>query len=232
MVPDDVQRVIERLQEVPLGELRPATTQYAGAPLCAVDAVFSIGVRYQSTENVVRRYCEFFNLPMWIPRTPPPSKDQQHPVKAFLNNVQSHEPADLADRIFGNRHRTSTRNGILKAEAVVNFCRVLNDYGAQYMDQARALIHDKGFDRSIREIPGQRSGTSLKYFYMLLGEESLIKPDRMILGFLNTVLQKRVTAMEAQELLTQTVDVLRDRYPLLTVRSLDHAIWKHQSGRT
>jgi hypothetical protein len=30
--------------------------RFAGVPLCAIDAIFSIGVRYGGVENVVRRY--------------------------------------------------------------------------------------------------------------------------------------------------------------------------------
>mgnify|MGYP003466554474 CR=1 FL=1 len=30
---------------------------YASLPLCVIDAVYSIGVRYGSVRNVIRRYC-------------------------------------------------------------------------------------------------------------------------------------------------------------------------------
>lgn len=192
----------------------------------------AIGVRYQSTENVVRRYCDFFDVPVWVPRDPATPHDQQHSVDDFLNNVRPLEPVQLADRVFRNRHRTSTKNGILKAEAVVAFCDTLHDHGVQFMDQALRLVRDKTFDQRIRRIKGQGSGTSLKYFFMLVGEETFIKPDRMILRFLSNVLHRRVDTAEAQDLLTETVRSLRHDYPVLTARSLDHAIWKHQSGRS
>ena len=35
---------------------------YASLPLCVIDAVFSIGVRYTSTENTVARFCNFFGV--------------------------------------------------------------------------------------------------------------------------------------------------------------------------
>lgn len=35
---------------------------YHNLPLCIIDAVFSIGVRYISTENTVKRYCDYFSV--------------------------------------------------------------------------------------------------------------------------------------------------------------------------
>ena len=35
---------------------------YQSLPLCVIDAVYSIGVRYSSTEYTVQRFCEHFNL--------------------------------------------------------------------------------------------------------------------------------------------------------------------------
>ena len=34
---------------------------YQSLPLCVIDAVYSIGVRYSSTEATVQRFCEHFN---------------------------------------------------------------------------------------------------------------------------------------------------------------------------
>ena len=39
----------------------------------------------------------------------------------------------LTDKVYQNRQRTSTRNGILKSEAVLRFSRVLQQHGIQYM---------------------------------------------------------------------------------------------------
>lgn len=227
----DVEQIVERLRRVGLDDVKPATSQYAGVPLCAIDAVFSIGVRYQSTENVVLRYCSAFNLPVWVPRSSDVPHGQQHSTNEFLSNISGIPPQELAERIFQNRHRTSTKNGILKAEAVVSFCEALRNHGVQFMDEALRRVHDKGLDQSLRRIKGQGSGTSIKYFFMLVGEETLIKPDRMILRFLSDVLQREVNTAQAQTLLTKTVTQLRGSYPLLTARSLDHAIWRHESGR-
>ena len=35
---------------------------YDSLPLCLIDAVFSIGVKYSSTQNVVKHYCSYYGL--------------------------------------------------------------------------------------------------------------------------------------------------------------------------
>ncbi len=35
---------------------------YQSLPLCIIDAVFSIGVKYEGTRRTVIRYCDYFNL--------------------------------------------------------------------------------------------------------------------------------------------------------------------------
>jgi len=85
------------------------------------------------------------------------------------------------------------------------------------------------FEEAIKKIPGQKSGIGFKYFFMLAGSEDLIKPDRMILGFLKSALQRNdVKEEEAQPLLREATTRLRARYPVLTPRLLDNAIWNYQ----
>jgi hypothetical protein len=66
-----------------------------------------------------------------------------------------------------SRHRTSTRNGILKAEAVQRAATVLADAGIETsQDLGRA---NDDIRVSWLGIPGQRSGVSWRYFQMLAG---------------------------------------------------------------
>ena len=44
----------------------------------------------------------------------------------------------------------------------------------------------------MRAIPGQRSGISLTYFFMLAGSDDLVKPDRMLGRFLRGCLSHEV----------------------------------------
>jgi hypothetical protein len=125
---------------------------YNHLSLCVIDAVWSIGVRYEGVKNVVQNYCA---------------------------------KRKLVDDIFDNHQRTSTKNGILKAKAVIRFAKVLSKYNVNYFQEiAKNIENNKSFEKNIKHIPGQKSGLSLNYFYMLAGNKNKIKADRMIKRFL------------------------------------------------
>lgn len=89
----------------------------------------------------------------------------------------------MAKQVYQNRQRTSTRNGILKAEAILRFAQITHEYGVEYLQDVEKILGNAEFEAEITHIPGQRSGISLRYFYMLAGSEDFIKPDRMINRF-------------------------------------------------
>ena len=99
---------------------------YTHLPLCFLDAVWSIGVRYQGVQGVVKRYAK------WAGLTPPSA----HSTAEFLEKLSNFSAEQAATSIFANRQRTSARGGILKAEAVVRFARVLDE------SRTGALLHN------------------------------------------------------------------------------------------
>ena len=123
----------------------------------------------------------------------------------------------------------SAQNGILKSEAVFLFAKVLNKYGIDYFQDMPKLYSNYLYiSEEIMQIPGQRSGISLKYFLMLAGNDNLIKPDRQILSFLKSILNENVSIQDAQALLQQSCEILKKEYPNLNLRLLDHLIWNYQ----
>jgi len=200
---------------------------YASVPLCVIDAVFSIGVRYASTENTVSRFCEFFDVPK-ICDHKVPDPTEQLSVSEFLKMYAEYGVDGMAEQVYRNRQRTSPRNGILKAEAVFRFSQVLADYGVEYLQDIDKVLGNKEFEAEITKIPGQRSGISLRYFYMLVGSEDFIKPDRMIKRFVYRATSKTFSVAETTALLRKTCQLLAQEYPGLTPRKLDHLIWQYQ----
>ena len=63
---------------------------------------------------------------------------------------------------------------------------------------------------------------------MLAGSDEYAKTDRMVLGFLADALGRNVPVAEAQSLMSATTDHIRTALPEMTVRLLDHEIWKYQ----
>jgi hypothetical protein len=204
---------------------------YASLPLCVIDSVFSIGVRYESVRNVVERYCRRFGVPKQAPKGTVPLREQQESITAFLIRVVPMHADQLAAEVFGNRQRTSARNGILKADAVVQFAGVLARHRIEHLQDVLEASDLAAVEGDVRRIPGQASGLSWRYFLMLAGREDLVKPDRMIFRFLERVVGRPVGADEAQAMLTAAARELDREFPGIKPRTLDNLIWRQERQR-
>lgn len=204
---------------------------YHNLPLCIIDAVFSIGVNYASTENTVKRFCDYFGVTRLRDKELAPISEQLS-VSEFLQLHIGLTLPEMAEKVYQNKQRTSTRNGILKAEAVYHFTKVVQSFGVEYLQDVGMILGDALFEGEIVKIPGQASGLSTRYFYMLAGDENFIKPDRMIRRFIYSAIQRELSLNECQELLVSAHAELVKEYPLLTPRSLDHQIWLYQRQTT
>ena len=206
-----------------------AEYRYASLPLCVVDAVFSIGVRYTSTQKVVSNLCEFAG---WT-RFATSREDRgagEYGISDLNLMFDEFGVEGMVERAFQNRQRTSSRSGILKAEAVLLFCRALIEAGINDFPDIHAERREYA-EAIILGLPGQSSGIAFDYFMMLAGDDNLIKPDRMVQRYvghaldLDSVPQPRQAAI----LVRLAAKELHNRGQLWTPLSLDHAIWKHQS---
>jgi hypothetical protein len=202
--------------------------RYAHVSLCVLDAVFSIGVRYAAIAATVRRYARWASLALSRVGSALPARAAQQPLGAFVAHVADLGPERFAGEVASNRQRTSTRSGILKAEAALRFAQALSAAGVTHFQDVAGAAHEPDLDAALRAIPGQGSGISVAYFFMLAGDDQLVKPDRMILRFLAAALGRNVTIKEAQGLVAQACEILVLEHPHLTPRALDHAIWSYQ----
>lgn len=203
--------------------------RYASLPLCVIDAVFSIGVRYISTQATVARFCEKTSWPKFAA-----SRESRgagsHGLSDLLSLYASISSEIAAEALFGNRQRTSTRSGILKAEAVRLFADALLRCGIDHfsdMTQDRIALAEA----IILGLPGQGSGIAFDYFRMLAGNDDLIKPDRMVLRFVADALglASLPSTRQAALLVRLAARELTDRSIVWTPLALDHAIWRYQS---
>jgi hypothetical protein len=134
----------------------------------------------------------------------------------------------MAEKVYQNKQRTSTRNGILKTEAAYRFSSVVQKFGVEYLQDVNKILGNEKFEAEIARIPGQSSGLSTRYFYMLAGDENFIKPDLMVRRFIQAAIGRDLSMQESQKLLGAAHSELVRDYPLLTPRSLDHEIWVWQ----
>jgi hypothetical protein len=195
---------------------------YDSVGLAMIDAIWSIGVRYQSVENVIARY-----RAERLAGGHPAEADGPREVRRFVE--ASGGPEGFALRMR-NHQRTSSRNGILKAEAVLREARILEHErvavpadlitaGEERLDHLRARWST---------VPGQASGISWRAFCMLVGLAE-VKPDRMIRRYVATALgrsaETAVGVEEARDLVMATAARLG-----VSPRQLDYAIWSYQSA--
>jgi hypothetical protein len=150
-----------------------------------------------------------------------PEKDSADDLVSVFDRVGGVE--GFINRIAENRQRTSTVSGILKADAVLLAAQGIQKLGlATPADVVRSQDAVEAFWLTIK---GQGSGISFGYFMMLLGQDG-IKPDRMIIRFLEKALASKVSTDEAREMLAEVALKLS-----LSQIQLDHAIWNYQRGR-
>lgn len=209
----------------------PDEYRYASLPLCIVDAVFSIGVTYASTRATVARFCQRHHWPK-IAATREDRGASSHGLNHLLNLYGDLQPEAAADALFGNRQRTSTRSGILKAEAVRLFADALVRCGINHFDDITEERIEYA-EATILGLPGQGSGIAFDYFRMLAGNDELIKPDRMVLRFVANALGSAAepTPRQAALLVRLAARKLSGTNPAWTPLKLDHAIWRYQSSK-
>jgi hypothetical protein len=192
-----------------------------------IDAVYSIGARYESTYRTV---CDFCSKYEWEKDR---AKAKERTVREFLELLNPYESRwqDMAVEVFRNRQRTSTRSGILKAEAVYRFAKALHRAGIDTLSHLSGpkLKDLSGARADISAIPGQASGLSFSYFLMLAGRTDVVKPDRMLTRYVACALGRRTLDFgECEQLVLAACSVLQSDFPHLTPTVLDFRIWEYQ----
>ena len=210
---------------------------YQGLPFCVIDAVFSIGVKYESVTNVVQHVSQHFKKTAFrAAGSHYPPQAQQWRISELLAEYESRSSESMAESVYQNKCRTSSRSGILKAEAVQRFCVVLAAHQIEtFQDMERlfqapqALAH---LQTQIQNVHGQSSGISFQYFLMLAGSEDFVKPDRMVQRFVERHTQQRslTQAQIIAHLQAAHAQLILD-FPDLTLRQLDYAIWSYERER-
>jgi hypothetical protein len=206
---------------LPSPDLWETPDGYDSVGLALVEAVWSIGVRYQSVENVIARY-----RAERLAAGHDPDADRPADVRRFIEACGGAEA--FAQRV-GNRQRTSTTNGILKAEAVLYEARILEDEGVERAADLTAASEERLEHLQSRwsTVAGQGSGVSWRAFSMVLGLPE-VKPDRMIRRFAANALgrpgETSVSVDEARRLVLAAASHLG-----VSPRALDRAIWAYQS---
>ncbi|KUI09911.1 hypothetical protein AU190_05730 [Mycolicibacterium acapulense] len=204
---------------------QPRERRWVSLSLCIMDAVWSIGANYDSVVvPLTRNLAEEFG----VDRPVVPMTDALDVDPLPVTRLRALGVEELARRT--NRQRTSTRGGILKADAVLRHIDVFVNHDVTTLRDAIDLLADSdrfaAFDKELRSIPGEGAhGIRRNYLWMLIGQDDLIKPDRMVLRWFRH-LGMIVDSADARDIITALVPIVGQRLDRdVTAWEIDHALW-------
>ena len=208
----------------------PGAYYYTCLPLCLLDAIYSIGALYTSTVNVVKRYCDRYGIKPYSECGGASAED--HNISELIKNISKEGVESFAGRVVKNRQRTSSTNGILKAQAVLECAKVLQEYGIETKSDFQEKLNGE-VEEEFKKVKGQNSGVSLDYLKMLCGDEDTFKEDRQILCFLKEHSNQKLGCNGAKPLMDAILGKLKEngRHPNLNMRRLDYVIWNYQKDK-
>lgn len=201
----------------------PAPPGYRSAPLCALDSVFSIGVKYGSVKKVVSNFLHWLG---------PHSMDTEITTSEVLNRIGNRTDSEFSE-ILHNFQRTDTHDGsILKSDAYIQFLTVMQRFNVETCDDIERMVHNQDFQDTIKSIRGQSSGLTLDYLFILARIESYVKVDRHITRFVQTATGKSDLTKDQIINLVRTASKFMSyqKHPGMNARWLDHIIWTCQSS--
>lgn len=211
---DYCEKMLDFSQQAPPG--------YKSAPICALNSVFSIGVKYASVKNVVNNFLHWLgDLPM----------ETEITTSEVLDRIGYRTDTELSG-LLNNFQRTDTHeNSILKSEAYILFLQVMQRFNVETCEDIARMVDDQDFQSTIKSIRGQSSGLTLEYLFILARIESYVKVDRHITRFAQTATGKGNLSKE------QIINIVRtaskymacQNHPGMNARWLDHLIWTYQS---
>lgn len=222
----DVDLVVAQIRLLPNWPKLSVPDGYADSmALCVMDAIWSMGIRYSAVEKLIGRYCK------WLQKNARGSTATRS-LDELIGDIEfAGGPEQFAGSAVKNRSRTSSRNGILKAEAVLDASRILSSKGVNHPKDLQERHDDPELKRLWCEVRGQSSGISWHYLLILAGVED-VKADRMIVRFVERAVGRSpVSPIDAYDLVLAAHGHLSEEIPSLSLRSLDHTIWSAQRGR-
>jgi hypothetical protein len=240
MKENEIEQLMHHIEAtIDLSEGAKGIAQYwTSLPLSVIDSVWSLGSKHESqVVPLITRFCHS-HTPHWAGTTASkPTSDVKPTLREFVDIIGHRlRTGHSYETLFGNRQRTSSRNGILKAEAVHEFALSLLASGINNFSDLRDSSKIEEAETRVKEIPGQRSGLSFKYFLMITGEDDYVKPDTQIRRYVSDALgvewTRLVSEEKAEELVKEAARRFANDYHGLTPAGLDNAIWAYQHKRT
>jgi hypothetical protein len=132
-------------------------TYWASLPLCVIDSVWSIRSKYKEhVLPLVDRFCRSHTTPWDETDHSSPPNDGGPTIEDLVNVIdQRLQNGYTYQTLFDNCQRTSSRSGILKAEAVHSFANALLAAGINQPSDLRNHTKLAEAEKLVKRIPGQ-----------------------------------------------------------------------------
>ena len=199
---------------------------YPHLGLVVLDAMFSLQARYSTVVNVLSRYCSLPGTVDWDDRFD--SNATEHGVDellAVLSPLSTHERCDLLDNrqiAPGTKKR--------KADVCVEIADCLKSHNVHGVEDFRNAVESSDeLRRDTRKIKGV-GPAAWRYMLSLSGVEK-VKPDTMVVRWVRGIADPNVTPRAAAHLLESATLTLQQKNINVTVRGIDHLVWRKASGR-
>lgn len=200
--------------------------------LVIVDAVFSLQADYDTVvKPLLARYCRSAPDLDWLTATEKgrPEHDGQSLVN-FLELMTLEERYLILNRQVGPGTAKKGGQGLAKAEIVVRVAKNLVSHGVvTRADFVAASVTRPEIEWAVRRVPGV--GYACWKYMLNLGGVEVSKPDTMILRWLHEVTREHLDPVAAAGLVENVTASLRRGGLEVTVRQIDHLIWRRASGR-
>ena len=201
---------------------------YAHLGLCVVDAVWSVRSNYTTVvEPVVDDYCSgVASLAAEDARFD--SNIDEHTTAAVHARLEGLKGPELL-KPFGGRRNKSPGTSILKATTVLRLATALEKAGVVGVEDLRREFGNPAVVKAVRAVPGV--GTATWRYVCNLSLVEKVKPDEMVKKWFNSTGLGERSANEIAELIEAATAQLKEDGAEVTVRQVDHLIWRKASGR-
>lgn len=211
---------------------------YASLSFCVMEAVFSSNALHRAAVNVVTRWCEKTQWNIHRDRKDGMNEkpNELKTISHFLDEVgklaseeriQANEAGHmLASKVFRNMRPTSGRNGVLRAELVLQFCWKLKAAGIESFFDLSDINKLKSASDEISRLPGMGNGNTFDYFLMLAGDDDTVFPSVRLRKFVTEAGYPELNDAALSSLLIAASRELSKKGQVITPRKLGHAIWR------
>ena len=197
---------------------------YQSLSVCILDCVYSLRAKYYAvTIPIVGRYANTY--------MGGDSHASGDTVSLLLRRMDEKGHKAFADKVLQNQQKLGGKRQIPKEEVCYQLARYLRDLHIETIEDFQNFESQEILEIVIRAVHGM-GDAGANYLFMLAGDPNRCKPDVHIHHCVRDACGHGISNEECQVLFTDSVALLRNQHPNLTVRGLDGIIWRaYQTGQ-